>query len=129
MERSPLGHIALDAMGGDGAPLVSIEGALDAVTTYGIPVCLVGPAKLVRRELGMFRGLPDGLEIVDAPEVVSMDDPPLVVMRSKRRSSLGVCAELVGSGKAVAMVTARPDGSPTTASPPVSARAPMPNMA
>jgi len=29
MERPPLGHIALDAMGGDGAPLVSIEGALD----------------------------------------------------------------------------------------------------
>jgi len=111
MERPPLGHIALDAMGGDGAPLVSIEGALDAVTTYGIPVSLVGPLKRVRRELGLFRSLPDGLELVDAPEVVGMDDPPLVVLRTKRRSSLAVCAELVADGTAVAMVTAGNTGA------------------
>jgi len=105
MARPRLGPVALDAMGGDAAPSVSIDGALEAVTELGIPVLLVGPLRRLRRELGRLRTLPDGLELVDAPEVVAMDEPPLVVLREKPRSSLAVCAELVRDGRASAMVT------------------------
>jgi glycerol-3-phosphate acyltransferase PlsX len=105
------GGIAVDAVGGDGAPNVSIEAALEAVNEYGVVVHLVGPARRIRRELGIFRTVPDGLEIVDAPDVVGMDDPPLVVLRGKRRSSLSVCAELVAKGRAKAMVTAGNTGA------------------
>lgn len=103
--------IALDAMGGDGPPQIRIQGALDAVTECGLSVQLVGPAKKLRRELGRFRSLPDGLELVDAAEVVGMHDPPLSVLRSKRNSSLTVCAELVRNGRAAAMVTAGNTGA------------------
>jgi glycerol-3-phosphate acyltransferase PlsX len=103
--------IALDAMGGDGTPQTRIQGALDAVADFDLRVCLVGPEKRLRRELGRFRSLPDGLELVDAVDVVGMEDPPLTVLRGKRNSSLSVCAELVRSGRAAAMVTAGNTGA------------------
>jgi glycerol-3-phosphate acyltransferase PlsX len=103
--------IAVDAMGGDGAPQTIVRGALEAVTQAGIPVFLVGPQKRLRRELGRFRSLPSGLELVDAPEVVGMKDPAISVLRGKTRSSLNVCAELVRDGRATAMVTAGNTGA------------------
>lgn len=103
--------IALDAMGGDGSPQVRIQGALDAVADYGLLVYLVGPVKRLRRELGRFRAVPSGLELVDAADVVGMQDPPLTVLRGKKNSSLTVCAELVRGGRASAMVTAGNTGA------------------
>jgi glycerol-3-phosphate acyltransferase PlsX len=103
--------IALDAMGGDGAPQIRIQGALDAVADYGLSVCLVGPIRRLRRELGRFRTLPSGLDLVDATDVVGMQDSPVTVLRGKRNSSLSVCAELVRSGRASAMVTAGNTGA------------------
>ncbi len=111
MSAGPSPPIALDAMGGDDAPAVTVQGALEAARDHGIPVLLVGPARRLRRELGPFRSLPGDLEIVDAPEAVAMDDPPLVVLRSRRRSSLMVCSELVASGRAAGMVTAGNTGA------------------
>jgi glycerol-3-phosphate acyltransferase PlsX len=98
-------------MGGDGAPQVAVRGALEAVTVFDTPILLVGPQKRLRRELGRFRFLPSGLELIDAPDVVGMRDPPISVLRGKRRSSLNVCAELVSDGQAVAMVTAGNTGA------------------
>ncbi|RMF79170.1 MAG: phosphate acyltransferase PlsX [Nitrospirae bacterium] len=103
--------IALDAVGGDHAPEATVQGALEAVEKLGLPVLLVGPSRTIRRELGRFRRLPDGLAIVDAPDVVTMEDPPVAVLRRKRRSSLTVCAELVRDGQASAMVTAGNTGA------------------
>ena len=98
-------------MGGDGAPQAIIRGALEAVTDLEIPVLLVGPQKRLRRELGRFRILPSGLELVDAPDVVGMKDPPISVLRGKSRSSLNVCAELVSEDRATAMITAGNTGA------------------
>jgi glycerol-3-phosphate acyltransferase PlsX len=108
---SPVQAIALDAMGGDHAPKVTVEGALEAVAELGLPVILVGQAKRIRRELGFFRSLPSSLDIVDAPEVVEEGESPAIVLRGKRRSSLAKCAELVGEGRAAAMVTAGNTGA------------------
>lgn len=103
--------IALDAMGGDGPVQVRVQGALDAIADHGLSVCLVGPIKRLRREVGRFRSLPGGLELVDATDVVGMQDSPLTVLRGKRNSSLSVCADLVRSGRASAMVTAGNTGA------------------
>jgi glycerol-3-phosphate acyltransferase PlsX len=103
--------IALDAMGGDGAPHAGLQAAVEAISQYRLPVILVGPIRRLRRELGRFRPLPQGLELVDAPDVVENDDPPIAVLRQKRRSSLTVCAELVREGRAAAMVTAGNTGA------------------
>jgi glycerol-3-phosphate acyltransferase PlsX len=105
------GPIAVDAMGGDGAPQVVLKGALEAVNAFDVQVVLVGPQKRLRRELGRFRALPSGLDLADAPDVVTMDDRPLAVLRSKARSSLRVCGHLVRSGRAQAMITAGNTGA------------------
>jgi len=103
--------IAVDAMGGDGAPSVTVAGAVSAVAQLGQPVILVGPERRVQRELKQHQPLPSGLELVDATDVVAMDDPPISVLRGKRNSSLNVCAELVRDGRAAAMVTAGNTGA------------------
>ena len=103
--------IAVDAMGGDRAPQVCIQGALEAASEYGVPVCLVGPIRILRRELGRFRQLPSLVELVDAVDVVRDGEPAVVVLRGKRGSSLNVCAELVRDGRARAMVSAGNTGA------------------
>jgi glycerol-3-phosphate acyltransferase PlsX len=105
------GAIAVDAMGGDGAPQVAVQAALDAIAQFKIPVILVGPIRKLRREVGRLRPLPQGLDLVDAADVVEMNDPPISVLRQKRNSSLTVCAELVREGRAAAMVTAGNTGA------------------
>jgi glycerol-3-phosphate acyltransferase PlsX len=111
MANTSNGVIALDAMGGDGAPQVGLQAALEAISRFRIPVIAVGPVRKLRRELGRFRSLPSGLELEDAPDVVEMDDAPISVLRRKRKSSLTVCSELVQQGRAAAMVTAGNTGA------------------
>jgi glycerol-3-phosphate acyltransferase PlsX len=103
-------RIALDAMGGDHAPGVNVDGAVSAARELGIESFLVGPEKIVGpllREKG--QGLP--IEIVDADEVVGMDESPVEAIRKKRNSSLRVSARLVREGKAGAMVSAGNTGA------------------
>jgi len=103
--------IALDAMGGDGAPRVNLEGAIQAVQELDISILLVGPEQQLRTELQQLGETPSAIELIDAPAVVAMDESPLVVLKDKRGSSLHVCAELVRQGRAGAMVTAGNTGA------------------
>ncbi|MCS7069552.1 MAG: phosphate acyltransferase PlsX [Meiothermus sp.] len=91
--------IALDAMGGDHAPKVTVEGALLA-KSQGIPVLLVGPTDVVKQELQAQGG---DLPVVEAPEYITMQDHATDV-RKKRRASINVCMELVKQGEASAVV-------------------------
>ena len=102
--------IAVDAMGGDHAPRAAVEGAVCAARDH-IGVLLVGDRRTVERELAVLGGAPPGLEVVHAEETVTMDDPATAAIRQKRRSSLRVCADLVASGRAQAMVTAGNTGA------------------
>ncbi len=98
-------------MGGDDAPAEVVRGAVDAARDLAIPVVLVGPERALRRRLSSLRPLPSNIDLVDAPDVVRMDDSPLVVLRNKRRSSVMVGAELVRDGLACALVTAGNTGA------------------
>jgi glycerol-3-phosphate acyltransferase PlsX len=103
--------IAVDAMGGDRAPEAVIEGAVQAARSLGVDVALAGPASLLRERLAR-RGLAGtaGLSIVDAPDVVAMDEPALTAFRRKPRSSIRVAADLVGAGEAQALFSAGHSG-------------------
>ena len=103
--------IALDALGGDHAPDVNVDGAIEAARELGISTMLVGQKERIEpllRARGA-AGLP--IEIVDASEVIGMDESPVEAVRKKRDSSLRVCARLVKSGSAVAMVSAGNTGA------------------
>ncbi len=106
-------RIAVDAMGGDFAPNVPVEGAVMAYRN-GIDVVLVGKEKVVKRLLEK-HGLPD-IEVFDAPEIVGMDESAVTPLRKKRNSSLMVAAKLVKEGVAGAMLTAGNTGAAMAAS-------------
>ncbi len=92
--------IALDAMGGDHAPDEIIAGARLAADE-GIPVALVGPSTLDRGDF----------ELIEASEVIEMDDDPAQGVRRKKDSTLVRAAEAVRDGKASAMVSAGNTGA------------------
>lgn len=100
-------RIALDAMGGDHAPRAIVEGAALARRRWGIAAVLVGPREVLCAEL---QRLGVELEVVDAPEVVQMGDPPLLV-RKRPRSSIAVAFELLRRGEVQAVVGAGNSGA------------------
>lgn len=109
--------IALDAMGGDRAPRVIVEGAIQALKEYkNLEVILVGVEQSVRKELAKYhtKGLP--LSIVHASQVVEMDELPTSTLRKKKDSSIMVAVRLVKEKKAQAIVSAGNTGAAMVAS-------------
>jgi glycerol-3-phosphate acyltransferase PlsX len=98
-------RIAVDAMGGDRGPEQVVAGAVAAAAANVQPV-IVGPAGLDTQ----------GLELIEAPDVVSMDDKPTEAVRAKPQSSLVVACRAVAEGKADAVVSAGNTGAMLAAS-------------
>ena len=104
-------RVAVDAMGGDNAPAIEVEGAVAAVREFGIPVTLVGDTERLQLELERCGGR--GLDILlhHASEVVEMHDSPADAIRKKKDSSIRVAFELVKNGAAEAVVSAGNSGA------------------
>jgi glycerol-3-phosphate acyltransferase PlsX len=107
--------IAVDAMGGDHAPAEIVRGALRAAAELSIPVLLVGRRELLESELARIEG-PETvsrarLSIVDAREVVEMDEHPANAVRAKRDSSIVRACALVAEGAAAGAVSAGNSGA------------------
>ena len=99
-------------MGSDRHPKPEVEGALLAARNYGVKVLLVGPEELLRRELASHPtapGLP--IEIVNATEVIGMDEKAVQAVRTKKNSSIHVGLRLVKEGRAVGFATAGNTGA------------------
>jgi len=104
--------IAVDAMGGDFAPPRVVEGALAATRDFDVSVALVGPAAAVEAEVKRHPGVdPARVRVVDAPEVIEMDEPPASALRRKPGASIQVAAHLVASGEAAALFSAGHTGA------------------
>ena len=103
--------IAVDAMGGDHAPAVVVEGALSAARELNIPIILVGDRERIEAELAKHKAANQNISIVHASEVVAMDESPAQAIRKKKDSSLRVCFDLVKSGAAEAVVSAGNSGA------------------
>lgn len=103
-------RIVVDAMGGDNGPQEVVAGALMAAGGLGVELTLVGRGAAIRRELEGTTNV-ERLRIVEASEVVEMDDHPTDAYRSKPDSSMHVGLELVKRGEADAFVTAGNTGA------------------
>ena len=95
--------VAVDAMGGDKAPGEIVAGARLAQDELGVPVVLVGASDRIGDTLG--------LAVIEASEVIEMDDEPGPSVRRKKDSSLVRAAEAVRDGRASAMVSAGNTGA------------------
>lgn len=98
--------IAIDAMGGDNAPLSVVEGALLAAASCPAQLVLIGDEPAVRGLLCKGPGLPPGTEIVHAPLVVSMDEFGPTAIRKKREASITVAMRLLAEGEVDSVVSA-----------------------
>jgi len=105
-------QIAVDAMGGDFAPRHVVDGALAASRHFDLGVTLVGPAATIEAELARFPEADrDRVRIVDAPDVVSMEESPSAALRRKPAASIKVAAEVVARGEAAALFSAGHTGA------------------
>jgi phosphate acyltransferase len=104
-------RVAVDAMGGDNAPVVEVSGAIAAVREFGVPVILVGDIEKLQRELAKYNCTGLDISVHHASEVVGMHDSPADAIRKKRDSSIRVAFELVKSGVADAVVSAGNSGA------------------
>ena len=103
--------VALDAMGGDYAPMETVKGAVDAVKELDVNIKLVGPVEQLRTELAKYQYDKERIEIVQASEVIGTDESPTMAIRRKKDSSLVVALNLVKNGEADAIVSAGSTGA------------------
>lgn len=104
--------IAVDAMGGDKAPVPEVAGAIQAAREYGHRVLLVGNAHVVERELKSHNSAGDlPIEVVHAADRITMDDHAAKAAKAKKESSMHVCARLVKSGQADGYLSAGNTGA------------------
>jgi phosphate acyltransferase len=109
--------VAVDAMGGDHAPEEIVKGALVRLRSPGgVRVALVGRRPLLEATLERHLGTDQGdvrrrVDVVDATEVVGMDEHPAQAVRVKRDSSIVRACELVAQGGAQAVVSAGNSGA------------------
>ncbi|MBQ8634041.1 MAG: phosphate acyltransferase PlsX [Lachnospiraceae bacterium] len=109
---SELVKVAVDAMGGDNAPSEIVKGAVLAVQEDSrIKVFLVGPEDVLKKELEQYPDLGDRLEVVNASEVITNDEAPVMAVRRKKDSSIVVAMTLVKNGTADAFVSAGSTGA------------------
>ena len=105
-------RIAVDAMGGDHAPSAIVDGAVAAARHLGVQIALVGPVALLEVALASHPEWRQfGIEIVEAPDVIAMDDPPAAMLRRRPRASIRVAADLVAQKSAGALVSAGHTGA------------------
>ncbi|HOW42594.1 MAG TPA: phosphate acyltransferase PlsX [Candidatus Omnitrophota bacterium] len=103
--------IIVDAMGGDYAPDVVVEGAIAAVKEYGVEIILVGDETKVNALLKKASFHSPKISVYPSTEVIEMHDSPAVSVRRKRNSSIVVGLKLVKEGKADAFVSAGNTGA------------------
>ncbi len=105
-------RVAVDAMGGDHAPVEIVKGAIDAVTLrQDIKVYLIGRQEAVDKELKALSYQGTQIEVVHAPEVIETAEPPVLAIRKKKQSSIVVGMNMVKEQKADAFVSAGSSGA------------------
>ncbi len=109
---SELVNVAVDAMGGDNAPLEIVKGAIEAINESNkIKVFLVGKEELINEELKKYQYDEKQVEIVQAQEVIETAEPPVMAIRKKKDSSIVKALNMVKSGTCDAFVSAGSTGA------------------
>ena len=108
-------RIAVDAMGGDNAPLEIVHGAVKAARELDVKILHTGDKNDIDEILCGMDFPKDKIEIVPTTEVIANDETPTVAVRNKKDSSLVRCFTLVNEDRADAIVSAGSTGALLTA--------------
>lgn len=100
-------RIALDAMGGDFAPQINIDGAIQAVQAHPeLEIVLVGDRADLETRLSATGHPCDRISIKEADGFIGMEEKPTEAMRRKPRNSIAICWQLMASREVEAVVSA-----------------------
>jgi glycerol-3-phosphate acyltransferase PlsX len=103
-------RIVLDALGSDDCPDPEVQAAIQAAAELDDEILLVGPEDQLRPKLSSLNGSSSRVQIIDAPDAITMDDKGLkLALKAKRRNaknSMAVGIDLVKNGQADAFITA-----------------------
>ena len=106
-KMSEITKVALDAMGGDNAPVEIVKGAVEAVQKRkDILILLTGQESVIKNELAKYSYPEEQIRIVNATEVIETAEPPVKAIRGKKDSSIVVAMKMVKNGEADAFVSA-----------------------
>jgi len=105
-------NVAVDAMGGDNAPVEIIKGAIEAIQAdKRVKVFLVGQEDVIKKELSAYTYDVTQLEVVHASEVIETAEPPVMAIRRKKDSSIVKSMYMVRDGICDAFVSAGSTGA------------------
>ena len=106
-------RIAIDAMGGDNAPEEIIAGVLESIELLAEEdeLILVGPENEIEARLPSKTSRSGRISIVDAPDIIAMDDVPIESLRRKPKSSIAMIAKLAKRDQADAVISAGNTGA------------------
>ncbi len=109
---SELIKVAVDAMGGDNAPVEIVKGAIEAVNEKSeLFIYLVGQEEAVKEELKKYTYPAERVEVVHALEIIETGEPPVNAIQKKKDSSLVKALKLVRQGEASAFVSCGSTGA------------------
>lgn len=104
--------IAVDGMGGDFSPYAVIEGCVEALKSYkDLEIVITGPADLIKKELSKYEYDKDKITILEAREIISNNEHPVMAIRRKKNSSIYKALELVKNKEADAVISAGSTGA------------------
>ena len=104
--------LAVDAMGGDHGPKITVPASINALTRYDqLHIILVGDRELIEKELQKNKYTNTRLSVQHASEVVEMDESPQSALKNKKDSSMRVAINLIKEEKAQACVSAGNTGA------------------
>ncbi len=105
-------RVALDAMGGDAAPDINIDGALAAIAANpALRISLVGDEVRLRAALASRQYSGSEITVVPADGFVDMDEKPIEALLKKPKCSIAVCWKLMAAREVEAVVSAGHTGA------------------
>ena len=91
--------IIVDSMGSDKGPQEIIKGAVDGINELGVEIVLVGEENIIKKELSKYTYPKNSIEIINAEQIISNEDEPVLAIRRKKKSSMVLGLEALTNGR------------------------------
>lgn len=104
--------IAIDGMGGDNAPKAVVEGCIKALKEFNdIEIYITGPEESIKNELSKHEYDKNRIQIINATEVITTNEHPVMALRKKKDSSIVKALNLVKNKECDAIISAGSTGA------------------
>ena len=97
--------IIVDSMGSDKGPQEIIKGAIDSINELGVEIVIVGEENIIKKELKRYDYPKNSIEIINAKEIISNEDEPVLAIRRKKNSSMVLGLEALANGQGEGFVS------------------------